>query len=133
MSISDFLSSPEYEVLLITHSSVFQTEIAINDKFSDEYTKRSAVVSISPGDMSKMGVIEGNFVKIENESGSVVVSVVKSDEDHKGIVFMPDSFYSNLLLSPDTDDTGIFNAKNVKAKMSKVDGPVVGVKELLNI
>ncbi|MDY6865039.1 MAG: molybdopterin dinucleotide binding domain-containing protein [Halobacteriota archaeon] len=133
MSISDFLTSPEYEVLLITHSSIFQTEIAINDKFSDEYSKRSAVVSIAPGDMSKIGVKEGKTVKIENENGSVVVSVVKSEEDHKGIVFMPESYYSNRLLSPKTDGTGFFDAKKVKVKISKVDGHVVGIKELLNM
>ena len=133
MSISDFLTSPEYEFLLITHSSIFQTEIAINDKFSDEYTKRSAVVSIAPGDMSKIGVKGGKNVKIENENGSDVVTVLKSEEDHKGIVFMPESFYSNALLSPKTDGTGFFNGKQVKAKISKVDGPVVSIKELLNM
>ena len=132
MSISDFLTSPEYEVLVITHSIIFQTEVAITDKFSKEYLKRSAVVSISPEDMSKMGIKEGKSVRIENENGSVVVLVVKSQEGHKGIVFMPDSFYSNILLSPGTDGTGIFDGKKVKAKISKVDEPVIGIKELLN-
>ncbi len=132
MSFSDFLESPEFEVLVITNSDIFQIEVAITDKFSEEYLKRSAVASISSEDMGKMGIKEGKNVRIENENGSVVVSIVKSQEDHKGIVFMPDSFYSNILLSQDTDGTGIFNGKKVKARISKVDEPVIGIKELLN-
>ena len=129
--ISKFITSPEHEALVITHSSIFQIEVAVIDKFSEEYKERSAIAVMDSEDMKNMGVKEGDAIIAHNENGSVVVAVDKSSESHKGMIFMPDSFYSNILMSPDADSIGMPDCKRVKANISKTDKSVASVKDLL--
>ena len=44
---------------------------------------------------------------------------------------MPDSFYSNILMSPDTDGTGTPDRKRVKVNISKTDEEVTSVQDIL--
>lgn len=132
VDVSKFIGAPKKEVLLITYSDVFQLETEVN-KFGEEYKNQSAVAIIDARDLKELGTSENKNVEISNKHGSVVVKAKKSDDNHTGLIFMPNSFYSNLLMSANTmnSDTGVFDCKKVKVEVSKSSKTISDVKDFL--
>ncbi|MHC1567402.1 MAG: molybdopterin dinucleotide binding domain-containing protein [Candidatus Syntropharchaeia archaeon] len=123
MEISKFIKPPEYEITIVTYADIFQPD----NKFSEEYRMKSAVIILDPEDMKRIGVKEGKNVKVFNEYGSVVVVAKKSEDEHKGLGFMPNGIYANALIPPDD----IPKYKGINAKICIAEGEIPDVKDVL--
>jgi len=121
LGFDEFLAAPEYTILVVTYPDIFQTEAKLlHGKFSEEYRDLSAVIVLDSEDLEKIGVKDGNAVKISSEHGSVIATVNESDKEHPGIGYMPEGAWSNVLgLGP------------VSAKVSKSGQSVPAIDDLI--
>ncbi len=121
------------EVTLITCRSIAQGEAMETGKKYDAYTVSAALCELDPDDMKKLGVREGETVKVSTESGEVLVKAVKStQEPHPGIAFMPLGPWANAVVNPDTSSTGMPSFKGMKATIEPApDEKVLSAAELI--
>lgn len=133
MDITKFLATPEYDITIVTHRDIFQHSANAIGKFNKEYQDLSAIIALDTKTMKKLGVKEDDRVKIHNKYGKVVVTVKKllKEDSGEGMGFMPNSAWSNILVSPETDGTGIPDFKKIKAKISKTKEEVTNLEDLL--
>ncbi|MFQ6061820.1 MAG: molybdopterin dinucleotide binding domain-containing protein [Methanosarcinales archaeon] len=133
MDITKFLATPEYDITIVTHRDIFQHFANAIGKFNKEYQDLSAIIALDTKTMKKLGVKEDDRVKIHNKYGKVVVKVKKllKEDSGEGMGFMPNSAWSNILVSPETDGTGIPDFKKIKAKISKTKEEVTNLEDLL--
>ena len=121
MGFDQFLSSPEMEILIITHRDIFQSAANSDSRFSDDYANLTAIIRLDKQDMKKAGLKEGNLVTIENSAGKIVVKALQStsEEPHSGTAYMVNGPWVNALVSAETSGTGVPQFKYIKAKMIK--------------
>lgn len=132
IDVRKFLKSPEYEIKITTYRDIFQVEALENDRFGEEYRKRSAYIMMDKKDMAKMGLKSEDRVRVSNNYGSIVVEVRESKrEEPGGTAFMVNSPWSNALVSPDTRGKGIPEFKNISARISRVSEEVTTLESLL--
>ena len=120
------------EVTIVTYRDIFQEQEEAKDRYSQEYQDLSALIVLDRSDMKLVGVEDGDLVLVENEWGSVVVKAKLSEEEdsHSGVAFMPNSPWSNRLVSGDTGTSGIPDFKKVVAKVSSAEGDIISIKDL---
>ncbi len=121
----------DLDVTIVTYREIFQYEAQKEGRYSEEYRKLSAAITLDKGDMAKLGVKEGQSVSVSNEVGRVVVKALASeDEPNPGIAFMVNSPWSNQLVRDDVCDTSIPGFKRITAKVSPSSEKITGVSEL---
>jgi len=120
------------EVTIVTHRDIFQEQEKAKDRYTQEYQDLSALIVLDRSDMKLIGAEDGDMVLVENEWGSVVVKAKLSEEEdsHSGIAFMPNSPWSNQIVSGDTGGSGIPDFKKVVANVSSAEGDVISLKGL---
>ena len=75
MALGDFLFPQLNAKLVIGHS--FESDIeSVNDKFSEEYSEKTALVKLNDADMKRLSVKDGMSVEIESETAMVVVRAI---------------------------------------------------------
>jgi formylmethanofuran dehydrogenase subunit D len=121
------------EVTLITGRSIAQGEAMETGKKNEAYTNSVAVCELDHRDMKKLGVREGETVRVATESGEVLVKAVRStQEPHPGIVFIPLGPWANAVVNPDTTSTGMPSYKGMKATINPArDKKVLSAIELV--
>ena len=124
MGFGQFLATPEQKVTIVTYRDIFQSAVMEEGRFSKEYSKLSAVIKMDAADIKKLDVKEGDTVIVKNDDGKVVVRVEKSgyDAPHQGIAYMPNSPWSNTLVSADTGGRGVPRYKSIEATVSSAKG-----------
>lgn len=106
------------EFTLITGRTVAQGEAMEKGKELNGFTKSTARVELDPEDMAKLGIKEGDTVRLETSEGSVAVAAAKSrDAPHWGVVFIPLGPWANLVIGGGTDGTGMPPFKGIKARI----------------
>lgn len=121
LDVGKFMKNPEYEIKIITYRDIFQIEAQERDRFGKDYEKLSACIMMSKNDLVKMGLKPGDWVKVANNNGSVIVEARESKRDEPGgVAFMVNSPWSNVLVSGETEGKGIPEFKNITAKISLV-------------
>jgi formylmethanofuran dehydrogenase subunit D len=86
------------EVKIVTVRDIFQDEAARKGRFTDEYRRLSAQITLDKQDMAKLGAKDGQSLLVKNETGSIVVAARTSDDDpHPGLAFMANGPWSNQL------------------------------------
>ncbi|MFQ5800841.1 MAG: molybdopterin dinucleotide binding domain-containing protein [Candidatus Hydrothermarchaeales archaeon] len=117
---------------LITGRTIKQGMV-IESKDSEMYTESVAICELDPDDMEKLGVEEGDTVRVKTETGSVHVRAVRSAQaPHKGIIFMPLGPWANMVTSAETDSVGMPSFKGIPAEISLAkDRKVLTYPELL--
>lgn len=127
MKFGVFLAEPEYKITIVTYRDIFQSAVMEEGRFSDEYLKLSAVIKMDTADIKKLNVKEEDTVMVKNNSGKVVVRVGNSgyDVSHQGIAYMPNSLWSNALVSADTSGSGVPRYKKIEAVVSSAKGASV--------
>jgi formylmethanofuran dehydrogenase subunit D len=121
------------EVTLITCRSIAQGEAMETGKKHEAYTVSAAVCELDSTDMEKLGVREGDTLRVATDSGEVYVRAVKStQEPHPGIVFIPLGPWANAVVDPDTSSTGMPSFKGIKATIEPArDEKVLSAAELI--
>ncbi|MFP4655829.1 MAG: molybdopterin dinucleotide binding domain-containing protein, partial [Methanohalobium sp.] len=133
MGFEKFLTAPEHDIKIITYRDIFQSEALEKSLFGEEYKNLSAVIKMDNKDMEKIGLKEGNSVFLKNKYGKVVVKVKESGSEvsHKGFAYMPNSPWSNALVSDDTGNTGVPSFKMIKASLSDAkDEDITDINDL---
>jgi len=129
--ISEFIKPPEIEITVVTYRSIFQAEHA-HEKFGDAYVSHSAEVVMDARDMERIGVKDGENVKLQGEHGSVVVRARRDDEKHEGIAFMCNSIFANLLATP-TQQHAMPSLKRIRVRVSATKEEVTDMRDIIRM
>lgn len=120
-------------VKVITCRSLGQGRGKELGKFSKEYFDNVSICELDPDDMKAIGVEEGSKVVISTPQGSVTLRAVKSRQaPHRGLVFIPYGPWASILMSSDTQSSGMPSLKGLDAELKSTgDGEVMSLEKLL--
>jgi formylmethanofuran dehydrogenase subunit D len=85
-------------------------------KFQEKYQKEINTLQVAPGDMQRLGLIEGGRVRLTGEQGQVVevnVTAAKKDELPEGMLFIAYGDISSRLMGGDTHGSGMPTSKGM--------------------
>ncbi|MBE8540404.1 molybdopterin dinucleotide binding domain-containing protein [Geoglobus acetivorans] len=119
------------EVEIISGRTIDQGK-TVEEKLSEEYFKAVSYCEMNEMDFKKLGLKEGDRVKVKTEFGEVVV-FAKIGELPRGVIFIPMGPYANQVISDDTDGTGMPRFKGVRGIVEKTEENVKSVRELLGV
>ncbi len=104
--------------ILITGRSTAQGKTKEKGKKTAEYVDSVTVCEFDPNDLKTLRVEPGENVKISTAHGSVVLKAVESKQaPHEGIIFVPYGAWANMLISPETDGTGMPSFKGIPTEV----------------
>lgn len=91
-------------------------------KFSDDYLDEIGTLQVSPTDMKRLGLVDGDRVRLASEHGEVEVPcrASKGDELPPGLLFIAYGDWSSRLMGGDTHGTGMPDSKGIDVTMEKV-------------
>lgn len=127
MDFGSFLKAPEIKVRVVTYRDIFQDKAMIENRFGEEYRDRSAVIKLDPADFKQLSVKKGDTVTLKNSFGTIVVKAEESgyETPHRGIAYMPNSPWSNMLVSDETGGTGVPKFKDISITVTSAKGEKV--------
>ncbi|MEM4727142.1 MAG: molybdopterin dinucleotide binding domain-containing protein [Candidatus Bathyarchaeia archaeon] len=87
-------------------------------KFSDIYYRNVATCEMNRVDMERLGVKEGELIRVSSGLGSAVLRIVKSFEEvPSGIIFVPYGPWINRIMRPETHGTGMPSFKGIEVEV----------------
>jgi len=91
-------------------------------KFSEGYVSETSLLQVSPADMQRLGLVDGDRVRLASESGQVEVAVAaaKGDELPPGVLFIAYGDLSSRLMGRDTHGSGMPTSKGLDVTMEKI-------------
>lgn len=98
-------------------------------KFQERYQKEINALQVAPGDMTRLGLFEGDRVRLTGEQGQTVevcVTMAKKDELPEGLLFIAYGNISSQMMAGDTHGSGMPTSKGMEVTMelvSKVETP----------
>jgi formylmethanofuran dehydrogenase subunit D len=105
-------------VILVTGRTISQGTTREGKKKLKEYMESVAVCELDPEDLGKLGIKDGDLVRIKTNYGSVVVRAKASNQaPHSGIVFIPMGPWANEVIGSDTDSIGMPSFKSIQAEI----------------
>jgi formylmethanofuran dehydrogenase subunit D len=120
------------ELVIVTFREIFQYEAQKKGRYTEEYQRLSAQIFMDKQDMERLGVKDGQRVRLENEGGMVVVTARPSEEEPSpGLAFMTNSPWSNQLVEGEVDRSSIPDFKRIRADASPTDEAVTKISEIL--
>ena len=112
---------PETFVLIPGRTSRQGTSLN-EGKFSQEYLEETGTLQVSPADMKRLRLQDGDRVRLRSEHGEVEVPcrASKGDELPPGLLFIAYGDWSSRLMGGDTHGTGMPDSKGIDVTMEKV-------------
>ena len=91
-------------------------------KFTEGYQSEINLLQVSPKDMQRLDLNNGDRVRLSNETGTVEVPVVaaKGDELPSGVLFIAYGDLSSRLMGEDTHGSGMPTSKGLDVTMEKI-------------
>jgi formylmethanofuran dehydrogenase subunit D len=89
-------------------------------KFQEKYQQEINTLQVSPGDMQRLGLVDGNRVRLTGEQGQVVevnVITAKKDELPDGMLFIAYGDISSRLMNGDTHGSGMPTSKGMDVRL----------------
>jgi formylmethanofuran dehydrogenase subunit D len=89
-------------------------------KFQDKYQQEINTLQVSPGDMQRLGLVDGNRVRLTGEQGQIVevnVTTAKKDELPDGMLFIAYGNISSQMMDGDTHGSGMPTSKGMDVKL----------------
>jgi formylmethanofuran dehydrogenase subunit D len=92
-------------------------------KFGQEYQDETSVLQVSPKDMERLGLSQGDRVRLRSESGQIEVTVTpaRGEELPPGLLFIAYGDLSSRLLGADTHGSGIPTSKGLDVVLEKLE------------
>ena len=92
-------------------------------KFRDKYQQQTNTLQVAPEDMERLGLVQGDRVRLTGEHGQVEVAVVaaKKDELPSGLLFIAYGDVSSRLMGGDTHGSGMPTSKGLDVSLEVVD------------
>jgi formylmethanofuran dehydrogenase subunit D len=112
---------PEVFILIPGRTSAQGTTLN-EGKFSAGYVKETGTLLMCPDDMSRLGLKNGEVVRLRSEQGQVELpcQAAKAGELPPGLLFLPYGDLSSRLMGGDTHGTGMPNSKCFDVELEKV-------------
>ena len=90
-------------------------------KFKDAYLEEISRLQVSPEDMQRLGLSEGDRVRLTSEDGQVEVAVIpsKKGELPPGLLFIAYGDASSRLMGADTHGSGMPTSKGIDVQMER--------------
>ena len=91
-------------------------------KFSKGYQSETSILQVCPKDMQRLGLNEGDRVRLSSETGQIEVAVVaaKGDELPPGVLFIAYGDLSSRLMGGDTHGSGMPTSKGLDVALEKI-------------
>ncbi len=93
-------------------------------KFADKYHQEVRALQVAPGDMARLGLADGDRVRLTGEEGQTVevcVVTAKKDELPEGLLFIAYGEISSRMMGGDTHGSGIPTSKGMEVTMELVE------------
>ena len=120
------------KMLILTGRTIDQGCRKEIGKVSREYFEAVAVCEMNEEDMKRLGVKDGDHVKVTTRFGSVVL-IAKSLKriGSSGIAFIPYGLWANQVMGSETDGTGMPLLKGVPAEVKPTKERVSTIEDLV--
>ena len=92
-------------------------------KFKDRYQNAINALQVAPGDMTRLGLSEGDRVLLTGEEGQsveVCITMAKKDELPEGLLFIAYGNISSQMMTGDTHGSGMPTSKGMEVTMELV-------------
>ena len=92
-------------------------------KFQEKYQREITTLQVAPGDMERLGLVDGDRVRLTGEEGQVVevnVTPAKKDELPEGMLFIAYGDISSRLMGGDTHGSGMPTSKGMDVVLEKL-------------
>lgn len=120
------------EFILITGRTIDQGKFKEHAKIDEKYKESVAICEMHVDDMARLGIKDGDNIKVISEFGSVVVKAKKSKRIRSpGTIFIPFGPWVNSILPSETGGTGMPHLKGFRVRVEPTKEPVPDIKELL--
>jgi formylmethanofuran dehydrogenase subunit D len=88
-------------------------------KYREKYQREINTLQVAPGDMKRLGLSEGDRVRLTSEQGHVEVAVApaKADELPEGLLFIAYGDISSRLMGGDTHGSGMPTSKGIDVEL----------------
>jgi len=112
------------EFILIPGRTSTQGTTLNEGKYTDGYVSETRTLKMSPQDMRKLNLANGDMVRMWNEFGSVEVPVegAKGDELPPGLLFISYGDISSRLMGGETHGSGMPDSKGLDVRVEKAGG-----------
>jgi formylmethanofuran dehydrogenase subunit D len=93
-------------------------------KFTEGYVSETSVLQVAPQDMLRLGLAEGDVVRLVSETGQIEVPVTaaKGDELPPGLLFIAYGDLSSKLMGGETHGSGMPTSKGLDVTLERVIG-----------
>ena len=94
-------------------------------KFQEKYQKQIRSLQVAPGDMQRLGLSDGDRVRLTSEGGQVEVTVTPAlrGELPEGMLFIAYGDVSSRLMSGDTHGSGMPTSKGIDVELEVLGRP----------
>lgn len=92
-------------------------------KFLEKYQHEVNTLQVAPGDMTRLGLVDGDRVRLTGEQGQVVevaVTPAKKDELPEGLLFIAYGDISSRMMAGDTHGSGMPTSKGMEVVLEKL-------------
>jgi formylmethanofuran dehydrogenase subunit D len=115
-------TEPPETFILIPGRTSRQGTTLNEGKFSTSYVEETSTVQINPDDMKRLGMKNGDRVRLRSEQGQVELPCLaaKAGELPAGVLFLPYGDMSSRLMSADTHGTGMPNSKCFDVELERI-------------
>lgn len=103
--------------LLITVRTSRQGASMEKGKYTEEYIQEISTLTVSHEDYAILGLNQNNRVVIRNSAGKITVAC-RSKEGPSGLFFLPLGPLANMLISEETNGTGVPNFKGIPVTLT---------------
>jgi len=111
------------EIFVLIPGRTSRQGTSLNEgKFSAEYLEEIGTLQVSPADMKRLVLADGDRVRLTSEHGQVEVPcrTSKGDELPPGILFIAYGDWSSRLMGGDTHGTGMPDSKGIDVTMERI-------------
>jgi formylmethanofuran dehydrogenase subunit D len=91
-------------------------------KFQDKYQTEINTLQVAPGDLQRLGLNDGDRVRLTSKHGQVEVAVTpaKKDELPEGLLFIAYGDISSRLMGGDTHGSGMPTSKGIDVELEVI-------------
>ncbi len=95
-----------------------------NGKLNEAYQRITSTLAMNEKDMARLGINEGDKLRISNEVGDTIVTCAKKKAADlpDGMIFIPYGPHSSELMGSDTAGSGMPLSKVFTVKVEKAEG-----------
>ena len=92
-------------------------------KFRENYIEETTTLQVAPQDMQRLGLSNGDRVRVTSEFGSVElqITMAKADELPAGLLFIAYGDLSSRLMGGDTHGSGMPTSKGLDVTLEQLE------------